>query len=107
MIGLIVGLVAHKIGKINEMHKKKDIFRLSLLASAAGLLFNCLFEPALKYVWYTLLTPDAGKAASAIKALMAVTTYSTLINAVINTVIAVILYNIARPVLKKSNLLSM
>lgn len=105
VIGLIVGLVAHRIGKINEKHEKKEIFRLSLLASAAGLFFNCLFEPALKYVWYTLLTPNADKAASAIKALMAVTTYSTVINAVINTVIAVILYNIAGPVLKKSNLL--
>ncbi|MCQ2401078.1 MAG: ECF transporter S component [Lachnospiraceae bacterium] len=107
VIGLIVGLVAHKICSINEKGDKKAVFRISLLASAAGLLFNCVFEPALKYVWYTLLTPNADKAASAIKALMAVTTYSTIINAVINTVIAVILYNIARPVLKKSNLLPM
>lgn len=106
-IGLIVGLVAHKLCRINEKHEKKEIFRISLAASAAGLLFNCIFEPALKYVWYTLLTPNAEKAASAIKALMAVTTYSTIINAVINTVIAVILYNIARAALKRSNLLSM
>lgn len=105
VIGLIVGLVAHRLCSIDLKHEKKEIFRISVLASAAGLLFNCVFEPALKYVWYTLLTPNADKAASAIKALLAVTTYSTLINAVINTVIAVILYNVARPVLKKSNLL--
>ena len=104
VIGLIVGLIAHKISKISEDHDKAYIIKWSAIAAVAGLAFNCVFEPVLKYIWYTLLTPNAEKAASAIKALVAVTTYSTIINAVINSVLAVIIYNALRPALNKANL---
>ena len=57
-----------------------------------------------RYVWYTLLTPNAEKAASAISALVAITTYATIINAVINSLLAVVLYNALRPALFKANL---
>lgn len=105
VIGLVVGLVAHKIGHITDDHKKSQIVKWSVLATIAGLGFNCVFEPSLKYVWYTLLFPNAEKAASAIKALVAVTTYATLINAVINSVIAIVLYNALRPALAKADIL--
>ena len=36
-IGLITGLVAHKIAKINETNDKKYVFKWSLIASIAGL----------------------------------------------------------------------
>ena len=104
VIGLIVGLIAHKIAKISESHKSPYILKWSIIASVVGLAFNCVFEPALKYVWYTLLTPDAEKATAAIGALVAVTTYATIINAVINAVVGVVLYNALRPVLSKANL---
>ncbi|MBO4560265.1 MAG: ECF transporter S component [Lachnospiraceae bacterium] len=105
VIGLIVGLVAHKIAKISHDHKHAYLLKWSAIASVAGLGFNCVFEPSLKYVWYTLLTPNAEKAASAIKSLVAVTTYATLINAVINSVIAVVAYLALRPVLYRAGLL--
>ena len=41
---------------------------------------------------------------AAIGALVAVTTYATIINAVINAVVGVVLYNAMRPVLSKANL---
>ena len=104
VIGLIVGLVAHKLANITEDHKKTYIIKWSAIAAIAGLAFNCVFEPALKYVWFTLLTPNAEKAASAISALLAVTTYATIINAVINSVLAVVIYNALRPALNKANL---
>ena len=104
VIGLIVGLVAHKVAKISDDHKKTYILKWSAIAAIAGLAFNCVFEPALKYVWYTLLTPNAEKAASAISALVAVTTYATIINAVINSLLAVVMYNALRPALFKANL---
>ena len=81
------------------------IIKGSIIAAIAGLAFNCVFEPALKYVWFTLLTPNAEKAESAIKALLAITTYATIINAVINSVIAIILYNALRPALNKADIL--
>lgn len=100
VIGLIVGLVAHKIGKISKEQNHVKVLTFSAIATIAALLFNCIFEPALKYVWFTLLTPNPDKAASAIKAMVAVTTWTTLVNAVINSVIAIILYNVLRPALK-------
>ncbi len=101
LIGIVVGLFAHKIARLNESHPKKYVIKWTIIATAAGLFFNCIFEPALKYVWYTILTPNADKAASAIKSLLALSVYTTYINAVINAIIAVILYNILRPVLLK------
>ncbi len=105
VIGLVVGLVAHKLSHIGGDHPKSYILRRSALAAIAGLGFNCVFEPSLKYVWYTFLTPNAEKAASAISALVAVTTYATIINAVINSVLAVVLYNALRPALSRANII--
>ena len=99
VIGLIAGLVAHKIANISHNHPKTYIVKWSIISAVAALGFNCIFEPSLKYVWFTLLTPDAEKAASAIKALVAITTYTTIVNAVINSAIAVIAYIALRPAL--------
>ena len=104
VIGLIVGLVAHKIAKLSDEHKRSYIIKWSAIAAVAGLAFNCVFEPALKYFWFTILTPNAEKAASAISALIAITTYATIINAVIHSVLAVVVYNALRPALNRANL---
>ena len=104
VIGLIAGLVAHKIANISHNHPKTYIVKWAIISAVAALGFNCIFEPSLKYVWFTLLTPDPEKAASAIKALVAVTTYTTIINAVINSAIAVIAYIALRPALYKLGL---
>ena len=104
VIGLIAGLVAHKIANISHNHPKTYIVKWAIISAVAALGFNCFFEPSLKYVWFTLLTPDPEKAASAIKALVAVTTYTTIINAVINSAIAVIAYIALRPALYKLGL---
>ncbi len=105
VIGLVVGLVAHRIAKISHEHPRAYIVKWAIIAAIAGLGFNCIFEPSLKYVWYTLLTPDAEKAASAIKALLAITTYATIINAVINSAIGVIAYLTLRPILFRTGLI--
>ena len=104
MIGLVSGTVAHKAAHLSEDHKAGYITRWSAIAAIAGLAFNCVFEPSLKYVWYTILTPNADKAASAVKALLALTTYTTFINSIINSILAVIMYAAIRPALKKAGL---
>lgn len=102
VIGLIVGLLAHKIAKISEDHKKGYIIKWVAISSFAALVFNSIFEPALKYVWYTILIPDVDKAT---KALLALTTfYTSLINAVINGALAIVLYIALRPALLKAGL---
>ena len=50
-IGLIVGLVAHRIAKINESTDKKYVFRWSLIASIAGLGFNVIADPLVGYFY--------------------------------------------------------
>ena len=104
VIGLIVGLIAHKVAKISDEHKKSYILKWSAISAVAGLAFNCVFEPALKYFWFTILTPNAEKAESAIATLLAVTTSTTIINTVINSILAVVIYNALRPALNKANL---
>ena len=105
IIGLVVGLVAHKIAQISQKHTHKYYFGWSLGASLAGLGLNCIIEPLLKWVWYTLLTPNEEKAQAAIGALLALTTYATLVNTLINTAIAVALYMALRPILNRAGLL--
>lgn len=104
VIGLVVGTVFHKLGKADDKKSAAEITKWSLISAICGLGFNCVFEPSLKYVWYTILTPNADKAASAIKALLAVTTYATIINAVINTAVAVVIFAALRPALNKSGI---
>ena len=48
-VGLIVGLVAHKIAKINESTDKKYVFKWSVIASIAGLAFNVIADPIVGY----------------------------------------------------------
>jgi len=105
VIGLIVGLVAHKIAKIddNKPYPKQVIW--GFVAGAIALAFNCVFEPSLKWAWYTILTPDAEKAEKAIKSLLAITTYATIINAVINTAVGGVLYAAIKPALSKAGIL--
>ena len=48
-IGLIVGLVAHRIARINESTDKKYVWKWSLIASIAGLGFNVIADPLAGY----------------------------------------------------------
>ena len=50
-IGLIVGLVAHKVAKINESTDKKYVFKWSVIASIAGLAFNVIADPIVGYFY--------------------------------------------------------
>ena len=54
-IGLIAGLIAHKIGKINEQTDQKQIFKWALLAAIGGLLFNVIFDPLIGYFYWFFL----------------------------------------------------
>ena len=50
-IGLIVGLVAHRIARINESTDKKYVWKWSLIASIAGLGFNVIADPLAGYFY--------------------------------------------------------
>ena len=99
-IGLITGLVAHRMGKITKTEDRKHIFRYTLLASIAGLLFNVIFDPLVGYYYKLLIL---GKPAAELT--LAWNVASTTINAVTSTIVSVALYMVLRPAMKKAGLL--
>ena len=84
-IGLIVGLVAHKVFKLSEEHSKKYTAIATVVSSAAGMIFNIFADPIVGYFYktYILGVPqDLSKALAKIGAL------TTSVNAVIAVIFA-------------------
>ena len=50
-IGLITGLVAHRIGKIDQATDQAYVARWTVLASVCGLVFNVIFDPLFGYFY--------------------------------------------------------
>lgn len=101
-IGLIVGLVAHRIAKINESTDKKYIFRWSVIASVAGLGFNVVADPLVGYFYKQYIL---GQPQEMAEVLAKWSTATTFVNAVVSTILVAILYNVLRPVLLRTGLL--
>ena len=101
-IGLITGLVAHKIAKINESTDKKYVFRWSVLASVAGLGFNVIADPLVGYFYKQYIL---GQPQQMAEVLAKWSTATTFVNAVVSTILVAVLYNALRPVLLKSGML--
>ena len=101
-IGLITGLVAHKIAKINESTDKKYIFKWSLLASVAGLAFNVIADPIVGYFYKQYILGQPQQMAEVLAKWSAAATF---VNAVLSTIDVVIIYNALRPALAKSGML--
>lgn len=101
-IGLIVGLVAHRIAKINESTDKKYIFRWSVIASIAGLGFNVVADPLVGYFYKQYIM---GQPQEMAEVLAKWSTATTFVNAVVSTILVAVLYNVLRPILLKTGLL--
>ena len=100
-IGIVTGLVAHKVLKINTKsgkELKKDV----VLASGAGMLFNCVGEPLFSYLYYLIILGNSEKAITYLAVAKFVTTF---INAILAVIIASIIYLAVYPRLKESGLL--
>ena len=101
-IGLITGLVAHKIAKVNESTDKKYIFKWSLLASVAGLAFNVIADPIVGYFYKQYILGQPQQMAEVLAKWSAAATF---VNAVLSTIVVVIIYNALRPALAKNGML--
>ena len=101
-IGLITGLVAHKIAKINESTDKKYIFKWSLLASVAGLAFNVIADPIVGYFYKQYILGQPQQMAEVLAKWSAAATF---VNAILSTIVVLIIYNALRPALAKSGML--
>lgn len=98
-IGLITGLIAHKIGRITLETEQKKVALWSTLAAVGGLLFNVIFDPLVGYFYKLIIL---GKPAAELT--LAWNVASTSINAVISTIVSVLVYLALRPALKKAGL---
>ena len=102
MIGLIAGLVAHKVFHLDqEMDGKKRLW-ITLLASVCALGFNVVADPLVGYFYKQYILGQPQDIAKALAKISAVTTF---VNAVASTVCAVVFYNALYPALKRSHLL--
>lgn len=106
-IGLVCGLVAHKLGKLTfpgkdgEKKPRKKTALWCVLGASAGMMFNIIFEPIISYLYQRYLLGEAADAAMILAKWQAAT---TLINAVIAVIVSTLLYLALRPALEKAGL---
>ena len=98
-IGLITGLIAHRLFHISKETDHKKLLRHVILAAAGGLLFNVIFDPLVGYFYKLVIL---GKPAAELT--LAWNVGATSINAVVSTVVSVVVYMALRPALKKAGL---
>lgn len=102
-IGLIVGLVAHRICKLGQQTDRKKIVGITVLASACGMAFNVVADPVVGYFYKTYLLGIPQELAGALAKIAAVT---SLVNAIVAVIAASIFYLALRPALKKAGFLT-
>ncbi len=98
-IGLITGLIAHRLFHVSQETDKKRVLLITLLASAVGLLFNVIFDPMVGYFYKLAIL---GRPAAEL--VLAWNVASSSINAVTSTIAATLIYLALRPALKKAGL---
>lgn len=96
-IGLITGIIAHKIGKISQSTDQKKVWVFTILAAVGGLLFNVIFDPLIGYFYKILIL---GKPMAEVT--LGWNIASTSINAVTSGIVSVLVYMALRPALKRT-----
>ena len=100
-IGLIVGLVAHRIFKLSRSHSAKYVTGVTILASVCGMAFNVVADPLVGYFYKTYLF---GVPQDITNVLLKISALTTGVNAVVAVIAASIIYLALRPALRKSGL---
>lgn len=101
-IGLITGLVAHKVAHISESTDQRYIFKWSLIACIAGLGFNVVADPVVGYFYKMYVLGQPQEMATI---LAKWSSLSTFVNAVVSTILVALIYNVLRPAMAKAGLL--
>lgn len=98
-IGLVTGLIAHKLGHVTTETDNRKVWKWTVIAAIGGLLFNVIFDPLIGYFYKLAIL---GKPAAELT--LAWNVASTSINAVTSTIVSVAIYMAVRPALQKSGL---
>ena len=99
LMGILVGTIAHKMGHISTEEDLAKVFRWTVAAVVAGLLFNAVCDPTIRYFYKILIL---GKPAAEVS--FAINIGVTAINSVVSAFIATGLYMSLRAPLKKTGL---
>ena len=99
LVGVIAGLIAHRLGHISTQQNQRKLTQWVMIASAAGLLFNTFADPGLRYLYKLFIL---GRPAAEVT--FAINFTVTAINAAVSLVITVLLYLALRVPLKKAGL---
>ena len=103
-IGLITGLVAHRIAKINESTDRRYVAWWSVIASVAGLAFNVIAYPVVGFFYNQYILGQPQQMAEVLAKWGAAATF---VNAVVSTILVGVLYNALRPVLLRAGMIHM
>lgn len=103
-IGLVTGLVAHRLLHISrdDEQRKIPLPMATVLSATAGMAFNAVADPLVGFFYKTYVLGVPQDVAQTLAKFAAMT---TLVNAVVAVIAATILYLAVRPALKKSRLM--
>jgi uncharacterized membrane protein len=102
-IGMITGLVAHKVFAISrEKERKVPLAVATVISAAAGMIFNIVADPLVGYVYKMYVLGIPQDAATLLAKMSAVTTS---VNALIAVIAASVFYLALRPALKRGRML--
>ena len=102
-IGLITGLVAHKVFHLSRDNQRKiPLPAATAISCAAGMAFNVVADPVVGYFYKTYVLGVPQEAAAIWVKMGAVT---TAVNAVVAVIAATVFYLALRPALKRSKLM--
>ncbi len=100
-IGLIVGLVAHKIFRLSRSHSPKYVTGVTVLSCVCGMGFNVIADPLAGYFYKTYLF---GVPQDITAVLLKISALTTSVNAIVAVIAASVIYLALRPALKKAGL---
>ena len=102
-IGLVTGLIAHKVFHISrDKNRKVPLPVATVLSCAAGMAFNVVADPVVGYFYKMYILGVPQEAASIWAKIGAVT---TTVNAVVAVIVATVFYLALRPALTKAKLM--
>lgn len=102
-IGLITGLIAHKVFHItSDSRRKANLPVATIVSCACGMAFNVVADPVVGYFYKTYVLGVPQEASAILAKIGALT---TAVNAVIAVIAASVFYLALRPALQKTKLL--
>lgn len=103
LIGICCGAVAHKLLHLRSLDRSSKSYLLKVTAAAgSGLLLNVFTDPLLGYFRNVYIF---GQQYTVAQALSKIAGGVTLVNSIVSTICAVVLYLALRPALERANLL--